>query len=371
LLLVPAHRSAPAAEALTEVNGMLASALFAVASAVLCAGPVTLPFRDGFESTPSFSAWTGAQVDGANAMARSDTERFEGNFSLLATYAGNSNFAAASPTIDFNSTNAVFVRFWLYVPTGTAASMAAGTYISLADGPTNGVADTDSKVRLWLNKASNGALFIDLDYDNSKKGSTLVGDATKTPVAEGRWLVVGFSYEAARATARVFIDDLVTPKATSTSTDKPAHALQTLWLGIANSATSNARVQLYFDDISVSVNAFPSTPDAGVADSGVFDAGSADAGQPAPDAGSPGVDSGTEEPDSGPSETDAGTQPIDETEPGAPINDAGTVEVPNGFDEPPFAPLKLRVGCQCQDTPGLLLALLAAAVLRVSRRGSR
>ncbi len=338
--------------------------LFAMASRGFAAGSVALPFENGFEESPSFSAWTTLANSGSNSILQSQTQAFSGTHSLEARYSGSTANPAAAPVVDFASTTSIFVRFWLFIPAGSASQMKDNDYIRLvrlANATTAMAGGGDSAVRLWLNASKSTGLWLDLDYNNVGNRVTAIGSAQTTRVSEGRWFPIAISYEPAVPRAQLFIDDLVVPKAVSTAADMPLHAFQTFWLGIANSASTAGQLSFFFDNVTLAKTSVPVTnQDAGPSDASVGDAGMNDAG----------VDGGVA--DGGSPDANA-TGSVDS---GAPINpsdglnDAGASVTPVD-DNKRITPVDLTVGCQCQNSESALAGLLMLWLLTRKRHPAR
>src|SRR5262249_4001853 len=125
-----------------------------------------LPFSNGFEPPGSFTGWTTTRTNGSNVLVQSTIQAWGATQSLQFTYAGNTANAQAAAIVDFDTaTNDVFVRFWLYLPTGTSAAMATNPgssmrIVKLGDQAT-GVAGNggNAKVNLLVTEAS-GSLYL-------------------------------------------------------------------------------------------------------------------------------------------------------------------------------------------------------------------
>jgi len=246
--LPPRFRSWSAAAAMAA--GLLSTVALAV----------PLPFSDGFETPTAFSAWTTTRINGSNTLVQSTNQAWDATQSLRFTYAGTSGSAQAAAIADFGAaTSTVFVRFWLYVPTGTAAAMNPSSsmrIVKLGDAAT-GAAGTGgvAKVNLLASTDGAGKLFLNLQYEDSGAALRLLGSNSSTVLTEATWHYVEIGYEPGANRARIFIDDPLLPKVDA---NPPVfalgtHSLLTCWVGLADFADAQpSPVSLFIDNVRIS-----------------------------------------------------------------------------------------------------------------------
>src|SRR5687767_7209046 len=123
--------------ALVRRSLCLAAWLSLAAGEAWAAGTVTLPFFDGFDS--GLSPWSLVRVSGANSVTTSVRAAASGSQGLETRFAGNPSYEEAAPVLNFAAVSSIFVRFKLFLPVGTNASLQPGDFLRLvriADGET-------------------------------------------------------------------------------------------------------------------------------------------------------------------------------------------------------------------------------------------
>lgn len=218
-----------------------------------------LPFADGFEPPAGFPAWTATRTNGTNTLVQSSSQAWGATQSLRFTYAGNAANAQAAAVVDFDAAvSTVFVRFWLYVPAGTSANMAANSsmrIVKLGDAAT-GTAGTggNAKVNLRVTTDPFNTLYLSLQYEDTSAALQLLGSNSSTVLTEATWHYVEVGYQPGVNRARIFIDDPLQPKVDANPPVFPlgTHNLLTCWVGLADAADAQSSpISLAMDDVRI------------------------------------------------------------------------------------------------------------------------